>query len=424
MAMLSTGVLRVASRSCASSGRFTMKAGTAPFSPFSTSEFCNRVSGRLTEGRRYISVYGYIQAKALVYSKYGEPKDVLHLHKHSIPPPHGTKVNLRLLAAPLNPADINQIQGVYPSKPPFETTLGTGAPSAVAGNEGAFEVVSVGSGVKDLAKGDWVIMKRTGQGTWRTHAQLDESQLIKIEDKTGLTPMQISTVSVNPVTAYRMIKDFCDWDWLRSGEEWLIQNGANSGVGRAAIQLAHQWGLKTLNVIRERKTPEETNALKEDLYRLGATAVIAESELLSREFRDMLKGFTRQGKEPIRLALNCVGGKNATALAKILAPNSHMVTYGAMSRQPVELPSGLLIFKNLVFDGFWVSRWGDKNPDAKKNTIKDVLDMTRSGKFQDIPVEEIKWTADTEGAELAAAAQETLSGFRSGKGIFRWESED
>lgn len=29
------------------------------------------------EGRRYISVYGYTQAKALVYSKYGEPKDVL-----------------------------------------------------------------------------------------------------------------------------------------------------------------------------------------------------------------------------------------------------------------------------------------------------------------------------------------------------------
>lgn len=29
------------------------------------------------EGRRFISAYGYTQAKALVYSKYGEPKDVL-----------------------------------------------------------------------------------------------------------------------------------------------------------------------------------------------------------------------------------------------------------------------------------------------------------------------------------------------------------
>jgi NADPH:quinone reductase-like Zn-dependent oxidoreductase len=32
---------------------------------------------------------------------------------------HATQVNLRLLTAPMNPADVNQIQGVYPSKPPF-----------------------------------------------------------------------------------------------------------------------------------------------------------------------------------------------------------------------------------------------------------------------------------------------------------------
>ena len=345
------------------------------------------------------------------------------LHKHSISPPHGTQVNVRLLAAPLNPADINMIQGVYPSKPPFDTSLGTGVPSAIAGNEGAFEVISMGSAVKDLAQGDWVVMKRTGQGTWRTHAQLDRSQLIKIEDKTGLSPLQIGTVSVNPVTAYRMIKDFCGWDWMRSGEEWLIQNGSNSGVGRAAIQLARQWGLKTLNVVRERKTDEETDALKADLRNLGATAVVTEAELFSRQFREMVKELTSQGKEPIRLALNCVGGKNATALAKTLAPNSRMVTYGAMSKQPVEVPSGLLIFRNLSFDGFWVSKWGDKHPDEKRNTIEDVLNMTRAGKFRDIPVDEIKWTPDTEEAELIGTAQQTLSGFRAGKSIFRWQGD-
>lgn len=319
---------------------------------------------------------------------------------------------------------MNQIQGVYPSKPPFLNTLGTQEPSAVGGNEGAFEVIATGSGVKNLSKGDWVVMKKTGQGTWRTHAQLDESQLIKIENKEGLTPLQISTVSVNPVTAYRMIKDFCQWDWMRSGEEWLIQNGANSGVGRAAIQLAREWGIKTLNVVRERKTPEETEALKKEMLDLGGTAVVTEAELLSGEFRNMVNEFTRQGKEPIRLALNCVGGKNATALAKTLAPGSHMVTYGAMSKQPVALPSGLLIFKNLVFEGFWVSKWGDKHPQLKENTINDVLELTRAGKFKDIPVEEIKWSWETEGPELAAGVQETMSGFRSGKGLLKYVGGD
>ena len=32
----------------------------------------------------------------------------------------------------------------------------------------------------------------------------------------------------------------------------MIQNGANSGVGQAVIQVAAAWGIKTINVIRDR----------------------------------------------------------------------------------------------------------------------------------------------------------------------------
>lgn len=415
-----------------------------------------RASFRLSlDRRRYISAYGYTQAKALVYANYGEPKDVLRLlnpsqhlssfspsialckpnaaanifsnslHSYSISPPHHTQVNVRLLTAPLNPADINQIQGVYPSKPAFATTLGTSTPSAIAGNEAAFEVLSTGSGVKSLTKGDWVIMKRSGMGTWRTHAQFDEASLIKIEDRSNLTPLQVGTVGINPVTAYRMLKDFCEWDWVgKPGEEWVIQNGANSGVGRAVIQLGREWGIKTLNVIRERDSAAETAALTDDLLALGATAVVTEAQLLSsKTFRDIVHERTRQGKEPIRLALNCVGGPSATAMLKVLAPESHMVTYGAMAKQPLTLPSGLLIFKNLVLDGFWVSKWSDKNPALKTETVNDILRLVRAGKFKDIPVQEKKWTWETEAAELAAEAQGTLSGRRSGKSVFVYEGD-
>lgn len=38
-----------------------------------------------TNGRRYVSMYGYTQAKALVYSKYGEPKDVLRYYLFPLP---------------------------------------------------------------------------------------------------------------------------------------------------------------------------------------------------------------------------------------------------------------------------------------------------------------------------------------------------
>ncbi|KAI9859217.1 MAG: mitochondrial 2-enoyl thioester reductase, partial [Pleopsidium flavum] len=340
------------------------------------------VSARTTrlalDGRRYISAYGYTQAKALIYPKYGEPKDVLDLHTHSISPSHSTQLTLRLLTAPINPADINQIQGVYPSKAPFTSLLGTPQPSAVAGNEGCAEVLSAGSGCKTVTKGDWVVMKYTSQGAWRTHMQVDESKVLKIEDRSGLNATQVGTVSVNPCTAYRMLRDFVHLDGEKG--DWFVQNGANSGVGRAAIQLGRLWGYKSINVVRDRPGVEE---LKSELRELGATVVVTEEELMHKGFAPRVREWTHGGREKVRLGLNCVGGKPASALVKILSPEAHMVTYGAMSKNPLQIPAGMLIFKNLVYAGFWVSKWSDANPEEKKRTVEEVLQLTREGKFKD-----------------------------------------
>ncbi|KAK4938516.1 mitochondrial 2-enoyl thioester reductase [Elasticomyces elasticus] len=379
----------------------------------------NKLRSSACDRSRAISSYGYTQAKALVYSKYGEPKDVLSIHGHSISPAAGSSVVVRMLVAPINPADVNQIQGVYPAKPEMNTALGTSEAAAVAGNEGVGEVISTGSGVKSLSKGDWVIMKSTGQGTWRTHMAVDESQLLKIDNKEGLTPLQVGTVSVNPCTAYRMLLDSAKWNFM--GDEWFIQNGANSGVGRAAIQLGKEWGFKSINVIRGRENKEEEQKLKQDLLDIGATKVITEEELMSREIKDQIKEWTHGGREQIKVGLNCVGGKPATALAKFLSPGATMVTYGAMSKQPLAHPASLLIFKDISFTGFWVSKWSDRNPEQKKQTVDDVLRLTRARKFKDIPVQECKWGWETEVDTLKAAVQGTLGGFRPGKGVFVFE---
>lgn len=313
---------------------------------------------------RCISAYGYEQAKCLIFDKYGEPKDVLRLHRHSISPPHKDLVTIRFLASPINPADINQIQGVYPTKPNFTTSLGTSEPIAVGGNEGVAEVIGIGGGVKDVQRGDWVILKRQGFGTWRTHAQTTMDNLVPIKNKEGLKPEQVGTVSVNPCTAWRMLTDFVS---LQPGQ-WFIQNGANSGVGRAAIQLGHLWGYKSINIVRKRDSGMEE--MIQDLQSLGADVVVADEEVEKKEFRDQVKEVTNGGREPIRLGLNCVGGSLVNAMAKHLAPDSHMVTYGAMSKQPVQLPTGLLIFKNISFDGFWVSKWSEQNLKRKKHVCK------------------------------------------------------
>ncbi|KAI9700702.1 MAG: mitochondrial 2-enoyl thioester reductase [Candelina mexicana] len=361
--------------------------------------------------RRYISAYGYTQAKALVYSRYGEPSDVLRLHTHSISPSHSTQLTLRLLAAPLNPADINQLQGTYPTRPTFTSTLGTPYPSAVGGNEGVAEVLSTGGGVKTVGKGDWVVMKHTGAGTWRTHMQTDESSVVKIEDRSGVTEIQVGTVSVNPCTAWRLLRGF---GGLGEGD-WWVQNGANSGVGRAAIQFGKLWGLKSINVVRDRPGIE---GLKEELRELGADVVVTKEELMKPGFGDRVKEWTNGGREKVKLGLNCVSGKNATAIAKVLDEDACLVTYGAMAKQPLHLPTGLLIFKNIRFEGFWVSRWSDRYPEEKRRTVEEILQLTREGKFRDAPMQEVRWDWDTKEEVLKEAVQGTLEGFRKGKGIF------
>jgi len=187
--------------------------------------------------------------------------------------------------------------------------LGTSLPAAVGGQEGVVEVVSVGNQVKDFQKGDWAIMKKTKFGTWRTHATTKSEQLLKVPSDGSITPIQAATVSVNPCTAYRMLKDFVP---LQKGD-WFIQNAANSGVGRAAIQLGKIWGLKSINVVRDRP---DIDALREELEGLGADLVISDKELADKAVKGRIERIT-EGKG-VQLGLNCVGGESATNLMRNL----------------------------------------------------------------------------------------------------------
>jgi trans-2-enoyl-CoA reductase len=363
--------------------------------------------------RRNVSVYGYTQAKALVFSDYGQPKDVLKLHRHSISPAYGDEIVIKFLASPINPADINQIEGVYPTKPNFTIALGTPKPVAVPGNEGVVEVVGTGANVKDFKPGDRAIMKHTAFGTWRTHAVAKDENLLKIPERfRDLNIISAATVSVNPCTAYRMLKDFTP---LERGD-WFIQNGANSGVGRAAIQFGRIWGLKSINVVRDRP---EIKELKEELMGLGADIVVTEEELADRAFRKHVQEVTG-GKAPM-LGLNCVGGKATTELIRQLGEGGHVVTYGAMARQPVTLSASALIFKDIHAHGFWVSRWSDKHPEEKKKMVEEIFGLVQAGEFKDVPVEKTLWKDDTKEEELIAAVERSGQGFGGKKQVFVFE---
>lgn len=84
-------------------------------------------------------------------------------------------------------------------------------------------------------------------GTWCTSLVSRADLFLKLPTN-NVSIDFAATLQVNPPTAYRMLRDFIPL----SKDDCIIQNGANSGVGQAVIQLANAWGIKTINIIRSR----------------------------------------------------------------------------------------------------------------------------------------------------------------------------
>lgn len=302
--------------------------------------------------------------------EFGEPADKVLLQKRSpeqvLPKSLGSReVILEHLAACVNPADINLIQGVYGIKPKLP---------AIVGNEGVVRVKMIGQDVDHLRPGDLAVNIFGPAEYWQSYSVCNSDNLLKINK--DLDADTAAQVKVNPCTAYRMIKDFYP---LARGDT-IIQNGANSAVGVYAIQLAKLWGYKTINVIRDRSNKDEVVS---ELKSFGADVVLTEEEVGKVEIMKPI--LERIGKP--KLFLNCIGGKNAINCQRSLDNGGYSVTYGAMSKQPFSLNATSLIFKNHKFVGFWVSRWYHErnNPHGKlevKAMLDDVCNMFVSGQLK------------------------------------------
>ncbi|ONH66437.1 NADPH quinone oxidoreductase [Cyberlindnera fabianii] len=317
-------------------------------------------------------------AKSIIYSSHGNPKDVIKVHTYDISDPEGDEIVLKCLGFPINPSDINQLEGVYPSKPEKTMKYNTAEPSAIAGNEGLFEIVKLGPHVKNFSVGDRVITIHSNFGTWTTHNVATEKELIKLPKTLPLVAG--ATLAVNPATAYQLVSNY----GLEKGD-WLIQNAGTSGVSQMVSQIAKAKGINVISVIRDRKNFDEVKA---NLEAQGAALVISETQNSDRGVAADIKKLT-DGK--LKVALNSVGGASSTGIARKLAPNSTMFTYGGMSKQPVNLPTSLFIFKNLTCKGFWVTENTKKDPQSKIDTTNELVKLYESGQLKELEVNKHTW---------------------------------
>jgi trans-2-enoyl-CoA reductase len=322
-----------------------------------------------------------------VYETHGNPPDVLRVESRPWPAPAAGEAVVKMRAAPINPADLNQIEGKYPIRAELPATPGF---------EGAGVVVEIAPGASSILEGALVILPHN-VGTWRDAVTVKADELVVVP--AGIEPVHAAMLKINPMTALRLLRDYVQ---LQKGD-WLIQNAANSAAGRAVIQIAHELGYKTVNVVRRAELIDELQAE-------GGDAVLIDGEKL----RDEVKAATSGA--PIRLGLNAVGGDSALRLANCLAAGSTMVTYGAMSLQPLKIPNGLLIFKDLRFRGIWINKWYDNaTKQERMEAFEALFEMAKRGLLK------TKVEKAYPLGEAKAAVTHAAQGKRSGKIIFEFD---
>jgi NADPH:quinone reductase-like Zn-dependent oxidoreductase len=264
--------------------------------------------------------------RAVQLTSFGNPVDGLEYV--DIPEPDAPGPNQVLLGvefSPINPNDLMVAQGIYAFRPPLP---------AVIGNEGVGRVLAVGPGAEGVKIGD-LVLAPPGSFTWRERITVSGRGLSKLPPDAD--PQQLAMLGINPPTAALVLSEYVD---LKPGE-WVVQNAANSGVGRWVIAFAKTRGLKTVNIVRR---PE----LVAELEAIGGDVVVVDSPDVSERIKAAV------GQAELRLALDGVSGPATSVLAATLSRHGTLVSFAAMSERPMSINPLDFIFKPLTMRGFWL----------------------------------------------------------------------
>lgn len=264
--------------------------------------------------------------KAIFLQRHGRPEAACACLEVEAPgAPGAGEVLVEIEAAAINPADLLIAEGRYPGPETLPAPLGI---------EGAGLVLSVGDDVEGLAPGDRVMS--LGRANWAQQVKGPAAQFIRLP--VGLDPKDAAQLKANPPSAWLMLKDYLE---LRPGD-WVIQNAANSAVGRHVIGFARLLGLKSVNLVRRESLVPELKSLGGDLVLLDGP------DLAGRVAAEI------GSEESPRLAIDAIGGEATERLAACLGEGGKVVNYGFLSGEPCRMTSSQLIVKGLSLHGFWL----------------------------------------------------------------------
>lgn len=319
--------------------------------------------------------------RSLVYSRFGEPADVLTCETGPMPEPGPGQVRIKTTLAAIHNHDVMTVAGRYGYKP---------ALPAIGGTEGTGVVDALGSGVTGLAVGQRVTA--SGTGVWAEYFLAAAAGVVPLDD--AVSDEAAAQLIAMPLSALALLETLA----VPAGA-WLVQNAANGAVGKALDHFARARGVKVLGLVRREAGVAEA----------GGMHVVSTADAGWRE-----RVAAIVGDAPVVAAVDSVGGGASNEVLGLLSPGGTLLAFGAMSGEPMQLDPGVLIFKNLTVKGFWLATvLGELSPETRTRLFGELVGAARAGSLP-LPVDGIYAFDDV----VAAFAAHMKPG-RNGKILLR-----
>ncbi|HXA09367.1 MAG TPA: NAD(P)H-quinone oxidoreductase [Chthoniobacterales bacterium] len=323
--------------------------------------------------------------RAVVINSFGGIEGIDLQDVPTPPPPTADRIRIRVHAAGLNRADIMQREGKYPPPP--------GYPENIPGLEFAGEVEAVGAAVRAWQTGDRVF-GITGGGAQAELVVVAESNLARIPRE--LDWNQAAAMPEVFITAHDALFTRAR---LQMGERALI-HAAGSGVGTAAVQLAHAAGATVYGTSRTAAKLAQARTLG-----LDESITVGESP---QEFVERVQELTNGAG--VEVILDLVGGAYFPANLEVLAPRGRLICVGTTAGRKSKIDLGLVLRKRATIVGTVLrARSIEEKAEATHRFSAHVLPLVSRGVVR--PVVERVYPA----AEVRAAHQHLESNRSCGK---------
>ena len=305
--------------------------------------------------------------RAAVITEPGGP-DVLKVMEVDDPIPGPEDILVDVKATALNRADTMQRQGGYPAPP--------GSPDDIPGLEFSGVVLEVGHRVTGMCKGDRVF-GLLGGGGYASRVITHHRMAVVMPESWAF--VHAAATPGGFLTAYDALFNRGN---LKMGESVLV-HAAGSGVGTAAVQLAHQVGAFVFGTAGSEEKLAGAAALGMDVginYREQDFSAVV-NEVTSGSGVDVLVDF--------------IGGPYWDQNIASMATQGRLVEVGLMGGGRVEIDMGQLLWKRLQVTGTTLrGRSIEEKLSVTAQFKRHVLPHLASGKMRPVvdrsfPLEEV-----------------------------------